>query len=141
MIPGAITASEFEVGGRCWLLDGWIETINQGPGGLAQSRIDSFRDCTVVPYCTIGFRSGLYARQLIAKHELQRVSNLHGSILAWTHHQLPLECEGRPTTHVHVFSKDWTLQASGYDAVFYERAPVWRMLGFAWSSFWARRDP
>lgn len=92
MIPGAITAREFEKKGG-------------GPGGS-----------TVVVYCTVGHRSGLYAKKLL-KRGLQTY-NLKGAILSWTHAGRDLANGGLPTRRVHVAGRKWSLEADGYE-------PVW----------------
>lgn len=93
MIPGAITQQEFE------------------------QRQESLRDETIVTYCTAGYRSGLYAKKLQKKG--WQVLNLEGSLLSWTHAGGPLaDSDGEPTKRVHVYSADWSLEASDYD-------PVW----------------
>jgi len=93
MIPGAITQQEFE------------------------DRQDSLRGETIVTYCTAGYRSGLYAKKLQKKG--WQVLNLEGSLLAWTHAAGPLtDSQGETTKRVHVYSADWSLEASDYD-------PVW----------------
>ncbi|MBL7649602.1 MAG: rhodanese-like domain-containing protein [Candidatus Hydrogenedentes bacterium] len=92
MIPGAITAEAFA------------------------AAEETYRDKTVVTYCTIGARSGVYADELRQKGF--DVFNLKGSLLAWTHAGLPLEdSEGRDTKRVHVYGKTWDLAADGYEAV------------------------
>ena len=92
MIPGAISKSEFEA-----------------------SRAE-YEGKTVVAYCTIGYRSGLWAKDLRA--DGWEAKNLRGSILAWTHAELPLEDTDGPTKRVHVYAEDWALAAEGYE-------PVW----------------
>lgn len=92
MIPGAITAGEFE------------------------ARSKELQGKLVVTYCTMGYRSGLYARQL--QQQGWEVANLAGSVLAWTHAGQELVDAGGPTSRVHVYGKDWNLAADGYD-------PVW----------------
>ena len=93
MIPGAITQNEFE-----------------------QDQ-ESFRGQPIITYCTAGYRSGLYAKKLQKKG--WEVRNLEGSLLAWTHAGGPLaDSSGEPTRRVHVYSADWSLEASDYD-------PVW----------------
>lgn len=70
----------------------------------------------VITYCTIGLRSGKYARQLKAKGI--HVMNLRGSILSWTHVGGELvDSQQRPTRRVHVYGKRWNWVASGYEAV------------------------
>jgi rhodanese-related sulfurtransferase len=96
------------------------QAVSTIPGAIPASRLkkhlDDYRDALVVTYCTIGYRSGLYARELREKGLDAR--NLAGSILAWTHAGLPLvDAEGRRTRRVHVYGKRWNLAASGYQAV------------------------
>ncbi|KAK9822657.1 hypothetical protein WJX81_005079 [Elliptochloris bilobata] len=93
IIPGAVTVSQFEdlkaeVSGR-----------------------------QVVAYCTVGLRSGQYARDL--RKEGFDASNLAGSILAWTQEGFSLVDgkTGKPTKRLHVFAEKWALQGDGYDAV------------------------
>ena len=92
MIPGAITKEQFE------------------------RDIDSYRDHRIVTHCTVGYRSGLYAKKL---HERgYRVANLKGAILSWTHSGGDLANEQGPTRKVHVYGSKWNLAAEGYE-------PVW----------------
>ncbi|MCZ6835198.1 MAG: rhodanese-like domain-containing protein [Planctomycetota bacterium] len=91
-IKGAITADEFE------------------------AKADQYRDKSIVCYCTIGHRSGLYTQQLMSRGF--KAENLQGAILAWTHASGKLEDSSGETTKVHIFSKAYSLTAEGYD-------PVW----------------
>lgn len=57
----------------------------------------------VIPYCTVGGRSGAYAKQLVGKGV--KVKNYQGSILKWIDAGLPLvTLEGKPTHRVHTYS-------------------------------------
>lgn len=91
MIPGAIDATTF------------------------QRQAQSYREAIVVPYCTAGYRSGLFTQ------ELQKagwdVRNLEGSILAWTLSGLPLEDADGPTKRVHVYGRTWDLAAQDFSSV------------------------
>ena len=91
MLPGAIRQSDFE------------------------ARRDEFRNATVVTYCTAGYRSGLYAKQLMG--EGFEVKNLAVSVLAWTHAGGSLVHDGEDTKRVHTYGPDWNLVAEGYEAV------------------------
>lgn len=92
MLPGAITAEAF---------------------AAAEG---TYREKTVVTYCTIGARSGIYADELRQKGF--DVCNMKGSLLAWTHAGLPLkDAEDHDTKRVHVYGKKWDLAAEGYEAV------------------------
>ena len=92
MIPGAISFREFERD----------ETVHEG--------------ATVVTYCTIGWRSGKYAKKL---HERGwKVYNLKGAILAWTHEQGALVNDEGPTRKLHVSRSKFDVAPEGYE-------PVW----------------
>jgi rhodanese-related sulfurtransferase len=89
------------------------------PGARTPAQLEghggALGDSLVVAYCTIGLRSGRYARRLLNRG--LQVHNLRGSILAWTHAGGELEAAGAPTRRVHVGSARWALQAEGYEAV------------------------
>lgn len=90
------------------------------PGALSVeefvSREDELAGRPVVTYCTVGYRSGLFAKELLA--EGWDVANLEGSILAWTHAGGPLvDADGQPTRRVHVYSRRWDLAAERYQGV------------------------
>lgn len=92
MIPGAITRQQFE------------------------ERAESLRSERIVTYCTAGYRSGRYAEKL--RKRGWQVQNLEGSLLSWTHVDGPLVDSRGPTRRLHVYSADWSLEASDYE-------PVW----------------
>lgn len=83
--------------------------------GDLDSALESHPDATFVTYCTMGYRSGLFARQL--RERGCDVLNLAGSILAWTHAGGDLICDEGPTRRVHVFGMKWNLAASDYEPV------------------------
>lgn len=92
MIPGAITRSDFEK--------------NQ----------DQYAEKRIILHCTIGYRSGLYAKEL-ALNGIE-AENLVGSLLLWAHEGLPLQdSQGNPTIKVHVYGKKWNLVPVGYEGV------------------------
>jgi len=97
MLPGAITKEEFE-----------------------RNRA-RYRSWVVVPYCTIGLRSGIYTRDL--RRQGFEVRNLAGSALAWAHAGLPFEARGEATRRVHVFNADWNLLPRGYEPVVSKALP------------------
>lgn len=92
MIPGAVTVGDFE------------------------ARSEELKGRLVVTYCTVGYRSGLYAQQLASRG--WDVANLAGSLLAWTHAGQQLVDVHGPTRRVHVYGEDWDFAADGYE-------PVW----------------
>jgi rhodanese-related sulfurtransferase len=91
LIPGAITKAEFE----------------RNP-----SRYDGR---TVIAYCTSGYRSEKYTRELIEKG--RKAMNFKGSILEWCRANLPVVApDGSPTDRVHTYSKRNRIPAK-YEAV------------------------
>jgi rhodanese-related sulfurtransferase len=91
MIPGAIPGKQFEASGRRYV------------------------GKQVVVYCTIGYRSGLYAKRLDKQD--RHVFNLKGGILAWAHAgQAAVNLNGQ-TNRVHLYGREWNLLPHGYEAV------------------------
>ncbi len=91
MIPGAITGRQFE------------------------EDQDKYRGQTVAVYCTIGGRSGHYARRLA--DDGWNVLNFRGSMLAWTHAGGELVDANGATNKVHTDSRKFDLVAEDYQAV------------------------
>ena len=75
---------------------------------------EAYRDRQMVTYCTIGYRSGLYAQQL-RKDGFDAI-NLRGSILSWAHAGQSLENTAGETRRVHVYGRKWDLLPEGYEA-------------------------
>ena len=95
-IPGSITTAEFE------------RNLRQDSA--------QYRGKTIVAYCTIGYRSGLYAQKLQQQVE---ILNLEGSLLAWSHVAGKLlDADDNTTNKVHVFGRQWQLTSESYE-------PVW----------------
>ncbi len=92
MIDGAITSGEFE------------------------ARLEAYEGATVVAYCTLGHRSGLYVQELQSRG--WTALNLIGAIVAWTHVGGALADGDGPTRMVHVWDRRYNLAAEGYE-------PVW----------------
>lgn len=88
MIPGAITKTEFE------------------------ANRERYKDHKIVTYCTIGYRSGLYAKKL--RQENSDVVNLAGGVLAWAHAGKTFTCRTGETRKVHVYGKNWSLLPETY---------------------------
>ncbi len=91
MIPGAIPARQFEEEG------------------------EQHESKQIVVYCTIGYRSGLYAKKL--DEQGYRAVNLKGGILAWAHAGQEVVCLNGQTNLVHVYGREWSLLPRGYEAV------------------------
>lgn len=87
MIPGAITRDQYE------------------------RDMADYLGKTVIAYCTVGVRSGVYARSLAAKGV--QALNYRGSILKWVDAELPLVTpEGIATNRVHTYSRFYQVPAA-----------------------------
>ena len=111
VIPGSFSQAEFEA--------------------LSQQQLEGK---TVIPYCTMGYRSGQYATQLLdiiaGKGKGKAASTLHSKmkgvrgvlngtgVVLWTHDPTvaPLvdPKSQTPAKEVHVFGSTWDLAADGY---------------------------
>ena len=72
---------------------------------------------TAVAYCTVGYRSGLYAADM--SREGIRVLNITGGILAWVLSGGKVYHAGRETKRVHVYEKKWNYLPDGYKPVMF----------------------
>ena len=80
-----------------------------------ESNFEQYKGHTIITYCTIGLRSGLYARDLRSRH--MDAYNLKGGILSWAHAgQLFVNRDG-DTRRVHVYESKWDLLPSDYEGV------------------------
>ena len=89
MIEGAVTKAEFD------------------------SDKNSHKDKLIIPYCTVGYRSGKFAQTLKADF---KVANLAGGILAWVHDGGKVFDGDHETKNVHVYDKKWDLIPKSYKA-------------------------
>lgn len=98
MIPGAISRDEFE------RTDGVEAALRAGR--------------CVVPYCTVGMRSGNYALSLQKRYAKRglRVHNGEG-ILLWSIDGGRLEHDGVGTSRLHTFSPEFTVVRDDVEAV------------------------
>jgi rhodanese-related sulfurtransferase len=74
-----------------------------------------FKGKTIVPYCTIGYRSGLFAKKL--QQRGFKALNLKGGILSWVHAKQLIVKDKKPTQTVHVYGKKWNFLPSGFKSV------------------------
>ncbi|MHC4778366.1 MAG: TIGR00341 family protein [Planctomycetota bacterium] len=88
--------------------------VSMIPGALDmetfEGKIDKLEGRKIVCYCTIGFRSGLYARKL--RERGLDASNLEGGILSWLHGGGKLRDDSGETRRVHVYGSKWDLAPS-----------------------------
>jgi rhodanese-related sulfurtransferase len=91
MLPGAITKEEF---------------LDKG---------QQFKGKIVITYCTIGYRSSVFAKAIMAQGH--NVYNLKGSLLEWAHAGKHFIKDGTPTKKAHVYGKNWDLLPESYQSV------------------------
>lgn len=94
--------------------------VSKLPGAIGQSEYLSdrtrFDGKTIVGYCTISFRSGQLAKELLRKGIT--MINLRGGILAWVHEGgKVVDKEGKETHRLHVYGKRWDLAPKGYETI------------------------
>lgn len=86
------------------------------PGAISKSEFiakrASLQNVPIVAYCTIGYRSGLFAKELAAAGI--RVYNLKGGILAWAHAGQSFSSSTGTTRTAHVYGERWNLLPTEY---------------------------
>jgi len=82
-----------------------------------QKEAARFEGKTVVAYCTIGYRSGMFAKKTGGQGT--RVLNLSGGILAWVFEGGKVYHAGEETRRVHVYGEKWNYLPEGYEAVMF----------------------
>jgi sodium/bile acid cotransporter 7 len=102
--------------------------VSMLPGAVSQqeflSRPDQFKHQTAVSYCTISYRSGVFAREM-AKQGI-RVINLQGGILAWTLEGGTVYTkDGNAVRRVHVYGDKWDYAPADYESVTFN---LWKQL-------------
>lgn len=64
------------------------------------------RDCPIVTYCSVGYRSGAFAKKLQDAGYIN-VQNMSGSIFQWANEGRPVERDGRRAEKVHPYDGLW----------------------------------
>ena len=96
--------------------------ISMLPGAIPKNEYliepNRYKDLTVVTYCTVSYRSGVFARQM--KEKGFTVINMKGGILAWTLEGGSIyDANGRRTKQIHVFGKRWNYAPQGYEVTMF----------------------
>lgn len=76
-----------------------------------------YKGLTVIGYCTIGYRSGLFAREMETKGIT--VYNLAGGIVAWVLEGGNVFDANGETRRVHVYGQKWNYLPDGYEPVMF----------------------
>jgi len=100
--------------------------VSMLPGAIPQKTFlknpRKFKGKRIVAYCTISYRSGIFARDMAA--ERIEIFNLRGGLLAWVLEGGKVyDAEGE-TKRINVYGKKWDYPPEGYESVvlgFFER--------------------
>jgi sodium/bile acid cotransporter 7 len=80
------------------------------------SNPDQYKDKTAIGYCTISYRSGVFAREMAKKGIT--VVNLEGGMLAWLLEGGKVyDKSGKEVKRAHVYGDKWNLAPAGYESV------------------------
>ncbi len=77
-----------------------------------------YKDKKVISYCTIGYRSGIFAKEFQEKG--YDTFNLKGGVLLWSHEDKVFIKDNKETKKVHVYGKEWNLAKSGYETTYFD---------------------
>lgn len=93
--------------------------VSMLPGAISKAvflkQPEKFKDKTIVAYCTIGYRSGLFAREM--KKKGVDVQNLAAGILGWIHAGGTVYDSRGPVKRVHVYGEKWNCAPEEYETV------------------------
>ena len=74
-----------------------------------------YKDRLVTAYCTISYRSGKFAMQMVEKGI--QVYNLRGGLLAWVLEGGKIYNAKGETNRINVYGKEWDYPPEGYESV------------------------
>lgn len=90
------------------------------PGAVAEetflNNLEQYKDHIIIGYCTISYRSGKLAQELMARKGIT-MYNLRGGLLAWLHDGGKVVDGKGETKRIHVYGRKWNLAPSAYEAV------------------------
>eukprot|EP01119_Soliformovum_irregulare_P022439 TRINITY_DN7674_c0_g1_i1.p1 TRINITY_DN7674_c0_g1~~TRINITY_DN7674_c0_g1_i1.p1 ORF type:complete len:171 (-),score=46.77 TRINITY_DN7674_c0_g1_i1:33-545(-) len=109
------------------------------PGSISQFQFeenlkrDLYIYSTVIFYCTIGIRSGIYAEKILRQKEEGKIRigdilNFKGSILAWLQ-QAPLidPMTQEMTRKIHTYSEEWAIVPTNFQATFFSKWDLFQL--------------
>lgn len=95
-------------------------SVSMIPGAIAEepflNHLEQYRDHIIIGYCTISYRSGKLAKELMARKGIT-MYNLRGGLLAWVHDGGKVVDQKGETKRIHVYGRKWNLAPSAYEAV------------------------
>ena len=74
-----------------------------------------YSDYIKIGYCTIGYRSGIFAQELGQRGI--PIYNLRGGVLAWVHDGGKVYNGAVETKRIHVYGEEWNLGPESFEAV------------------------
>ncbi len=95
------------------------QQVSMLPGAISREEflrnLGAYRDYVIIGYCTISYRSGKLAQELLQQGIT--MLNMQGGLLAWLHEGGKVYSQGLETLRVHVYGKKWDLAPARYDTV------------------------
>ena len=94
--------------------------ISMIPGSITDEKLlenlEQYRNHIIIGYCTISYRSGKLAQELMTKKGIT-MYNLRGGLLAWVHDGGKVVDQKGETKRIHVYGRKWNLAPSTYEAM------------------------
>ena len=94
--------------------------VSMIPGAVAEeaflNNLEQYKDHIIIGYCTISYRSGKLAQELMNKQGII-MYNLRGGLLAWVHEGGKIVDPKGETKRIHVYGRKWNLAPSRFEAV------------------------
>lgn len=91
------------------------------PGAVTRDKylkdVDRYKGLVAVAYCTIGYRSGKFAKEMAAKG--LDVKNMAGGLLGWVYEGRRVYHEKKEVKRIHVYGPKWDYPPSGYESVMF----------------------
>ena len=100
--------------------------VSMLPGAISKEQFlsdpTSYAGNILVSYCTISYRSGVFAKKMASKGI--KMHNLRGGLLAWALEGGKVyDTNGDVTKRIHVYGKKWDYPPKGYEAVMFRIWP------------------
>jgi sodium/bile acid cotransporter 7 len=95
------------------------QKVSRLPGAITTDlfleKLDKYNDYIKIGYCTIGYRSGIFAQELHQKGI--PIYNLRGGLLGWVHAGGKVYDGAGETKRIHVYNEEWNLGPEEYEAI------------------------